>query len=393
MVYNLNCGVRISIRWSAICKIHIRASNFPMADINPNNTVDHEQPYHESQTRFETIFESSSLGNKIISSDLKIKQVNPALVELLGYQTKEEIIGTRILDYTPAEHHKDWAALREKLWKLQVPSFTLETRLIKKDGSIIWCKVISILFKDNGETLGYTIIEDISEQHKLKVHKEDFIGIASHELNTALTSLQACLQLLNRMIKTEAVITNKIIRLSQSSELYMARLSKLVSDLLNTTNIEQGHLNLNKSKFKVSEIIEECCNHLELEGKHYITTKGNLLVEVVADKNKLDQVLVNLVNNAAKYAPNSQEIVIEVEELNNTIKMSVIDKGEGIAKHNIADLFNRYYQVKKEQTHSKGLGLGLYISAEIIEKHKGEIGVESEFGKGSTFWFTIPLTS
>jgi PAS domain S-box-containing protein len=364
-----------------------------MADSKPSNIVDHEQLYHESQTRFETIFESSSLGNKIISSDLKIKQVNPALVELLGYKRKEEIIGTRILDYTPSENHKDWAALQEKLWKLQVPSFTLETRLIKKDGSIIWCKVISILFKDNGETLGYTIIEDISEQHKLKTHKEDFIGVASHELKTPLTSLQASLQILNRLISNETAITNKIIKLSKISELYAARLGQLVSDLLNTTNIEQGQLSLNKSKFKLSEVIEECCNHLQIDAKHHITIKGDILFDVVADKNKIDQVLVNFVNNAVKYAPNSQEIIVQVEQLKDKIKISVTDKGEGIPERNIPHLFDRYYQVRKKQTHSNGLGLGLYISAEIVKKHDGDIGVESETGKGSTFWFTIPLTS
>ncbi len=364
-----------------------------MDDSKSNGIIDHELLYNESQTRFETIFESSSLGNKIITSDLRIQQVNPAMVDLLGYQTKEEIIGTRILDYTPSDNHKDWEALQEKLWKTQMPSFTLETRLKKKDGSIFWCKVISILFKDHGETLGYTIIEDISEQHRLKMHKEDFIGVASHELKTPLTSLQASLQILNRLINSESAISNKIIKLSKISELYAARLSQLVSDLLNTTEIEQGQLSLNKSKFKLQEVIEECCNHLQIDEKHHITMKGNLLAEVVADKNKIDQVLVNFVNNAVKYAPNSQEIIIQVEQLADKLKISVTDKGEGIPEKNIPHLFDRYYQVRKKQTHSNGLGLGLYISSEIIKKHKGDIGVESEIGKGSTFWFTIPLTS
>jgi PAS domain S-box-containing protein len=370
-----------------------KLKNFQMANSKFNDPVDHEQLYQESQTRFETVFESSSLGNKIITSDLKIQQVNPAMVELLGYESKEDIIGTRILDYTPNEHHKDWAALQEKLWKTNMPSFSLETRLKRKDGTVFWCKVISILFKDKGETFGYTIIEDITEQHNLKTHKEDFIGVASHELKTPLTSLQACLQILNRLITTETVVTDKIIKLSQSSQVYAARLSQLVADLLNTTKIEQGQLSLNKSKFILQEILEECCNHLQLEGKHHVTFKGDVMVEVFADRNKIDQVLVNFVNNAVKYAPESQEILIQVEELGSEVKISVTDKGKGIPKQELPHLFNRYYQVKKEQAHSKGLGLGLYISAEIVKKHDGEIGVDSEIGKGSTFWFTIPLLS
>lgn len=363
-----------------------------MTDRKSYDITEHQQLYEQSQSRFETIFEASSLGNKIISSDLKIIRVNPAMLALLGYEHKEDIIGTRILDYTPSEHHKDWAALQERLWKTKMPSFSLETRLIKKDGSVIWCKVNSVLFEDQGETFGYTTIDDITEQHQLKMHKEDFIGVASHELKTPLTSLKMCLQIMNRLIKTETTITDRIVKLSQNSEVYLDRLSHLVSDLLNTTRIEQGQLTLNKSKFKLAEIIDECCNHLELDEKHHLTVQGNLSIEVDADKNKIDQVLVNFVNNAVKYAPGSPEIIIRVEESNQQVKVSVTDKGEGIPQENIPRLFDRYFQVRKEQEPVKGLGLGLYISAEIIKKHEGEIGVDSELGKGSTFWFTLPTS-
>src|SRR5471030_191910 len=125
--------------------------------------------------RFETVFENSLVGNKIISSDLKIKQVNPALVRLLGYDTKEDLIGTRILDYAPPHCHRDWKLLQEKLWKKLMPSFSLETCLLKRDGTLIWCQVTSILFEDNGETFGYTIIEDVTEKYHLKLQKEEFI--------------------------------------------------------------------------------------------------------------------------------------------------------------------------------------------------------------------------
>jgi PAS domain S-box-containing protein len=124
--------------------------------------------YNERDSRFETVFESSSLGNKIISADLKITQVNPALVALLGYDTKEDIIGTYIIDYSPIDHQQHWKNLQEKLWTHACSSFSLETTLIRKDGSIIWCQVTSILFQDKGETLGYSIIEDITNHHRLR---------------------------------------------------------------------------------------------------------------------------------------------------------------------------------------------------------------------------------
>ena len=350
-----------------------------------------EEENQESQIRFRTIFEASKLGNKIISRDLKILQVNKALVELLGYRDKDEIIGTRIIDYSPKDHHRDWEIFQKELWEKSLPSFSLDTRLLKKDGSVIWCHVTSILFEDHGKTLGYTILEDVTGQHNLKLQKDEFISVASHELRTPITSLKANLQLINRILEKEADPPEKLTQLARSAELNTAKLSNLVSDLLNLTKLEQGELILNKSSFKLSELIEKCCNHIRLAGKYLIVHKGDLVLEVCADENKMDQVLVNLVNNAVKYAPESKEILIEIEKLEGKAKISVTDRGKGILPETISHLFYRFYQINKDRHHSTGLGLGLFISSEIIKKHGGEIGVESEPGKGSTFWFTIPI--
>jgi PAS domain S-box-containing protein len=315
------------------------------------------------------------------------------MVALLGYEQKEDIIGTRILDYAPEEFHAHWILLQKKLWETSMPSFTLETCLRKKDGSIIWCQVNSILFKDHGETLGYTIIEDITEQHELKKQRENFISIASHELKTPLTSLQAYLQVMHRMIENDTVITDRLRNLSANSNRSISKLAALVGDLLDSTKISKGHLNLNISSFTISELANKCCNHVRSEGKYHITYKGDSSLKISADEQKIDQVLVNLVNNAVKYAPESMEIIIDVQDLENKVKISVIDSGKGIPTDQIPFLFNSYYQVEKGEKNIQGLGLGLYISAEIIKKHNGEIGVDSEIGKGSTFWFTLPKTS
>lgn len=354
--------------------------------------ISHEEQgdYLESENRFRTIFETSKLGNKVISSDLKIRQINPAMLALLGYDNKDDIIGTRISEYAPEEFHEHWKLLQKKLWETNMPSFTLETCLRKKDGSIIWCRVNSILFKDKGQTQGYTIIEDVSEQHKLKKEQENFISVASHELKTPLTSLQGYLQLVHRMIENDRVISNKLKTLSGNAKRSMIRLGALVADLLDSTKISKGQLNLSISSFTIADLIEKCCSHIRLEGKHHISYKGNLSLKISADEQKIDQVLVNLLNNAIKYAPESIEIIVAAEEIDNSIKISVIDSGKGIEKEKIPFLFNSYYQVKEAKNNLQGLGLGLYISAEIIKIHKGEIGVDSEIGKGSTFWFTLP---
>jgi PAS domain S-box-containing protein len=351
---------------------------------------DEQLAYQESQDRFRTVFEHSRFGNKIISSDLKITQVNPAMVALLGYSSKEEIIGTRILDYAPEAYQRDWASLQQKLWKAAMPSFSLETRLIKKDGSVIWCQVTSILFPDQGEQLGYTIIEDVTEQRMLRQQKEEFISVASHELKTPITSLKATLQMLTRLLVTENLVPEKVKKLAQSAQVLTQKITHLVDDLLSLTKIEQGQLSLKKTQFKVSEVLESCCNHLPLDGKHYVTHLGDLSIAVNADQFKLDQVLINLVNNAVKYAPDSQEIIIHAEQQNGQTRITVSDRGPGIPAEDLPHLFERYYRVNKTENRIFGIGLGLYISSEIIRTHGGEMGVNSELGNGASFWFTIP---
>ena len=343
------------------------------------------------ENKFQIIFETSKLANKIISSDLEILEVNPALVNLLGYSDKKDIIGTRILDYSPEDHQKHWSVLQKELWEKETPYFNLETFLCRKDGTIVWVHVTSVLFKDGGDTFGYTLLEDITKQYIEKIKKEEFISIASHELKTPITTMKASLQLMNKLISDEKDFPSKILKLSKDAEKYTAKISHLVGDLLNLSNFEQGEMTLNKAKFKLSEIIDECCSHVRLDGKYKIIHHGDHSIEVNADKYKIDQVLVNLVNNAIKYAPESANIIIKVDSLKNFCRVSVIDKGKGISADNIPHLFERYYQVNKKNK-SAGLGLGLYISSEIVRLHEGELGVKSELGKGSTFWFTIPKT-
>ena len=344
----------------------------------------------DQNERFRTIFEYSRLANKVISSDLRILQVNPAMVELLGHDHKHDIIGTQILDYSPPDHHAHWQLLQEHLWERAMPYFSFETCLIKKDGAIIWCQVTSILFPDKAGTLGYTIIEDVTEQRKLKLHKEEFISVASHELKTPITSLKANLQLMSRLLNSGAPGTARLIKMTQNAEKNVIKLHYLVDDLLSSTKIDQGQLALNKTTFVLKDLIDDCCSHIRLEGKYHINYRSDPSFTIHADRHKLDQVLVNLVNNAVKYAPNSFEIMVDAEHGDGATTVSVSDLGKGIAPEDLAHLFDRYFRLAKDNIKTSGLGLGLYISAEIIRLHQGEMGVKSEIGKGTTFWFTIP---
>ncbi len=346
--------------------------------------------YKESHDRFSKVFELSRLGKKIINNDLEILQVNQSLVTLLGYDRKEEIIGTKIFDYAPEDRREDWRFLQEKLWAKLTPSFSIETCLIKKDGSLIWCQVTSILIPEKGRSLGYTIIEDVTEQHKLRLEREGFISVASHEFKTPITSLKATVQLINRKLNGKVDKIPEVIKLGISAERHVTKLMHLVQDLLSTTKIEQGQLALNKTLFTLSDVIDGCCGHIDLGGDYKIVFQGDHSTKVFADQYKIDQVLVNLVNNAVKYAPESKDIIISVEHVEGQTKVSVIDKGPGIDAEDQVRLFERFNRGKKPKNDNSGLGLGLYISSEIIHRHSGKMGVESIIGKGATFWFTLP---
>jgi len=148
---------------------------------------------------------------------------------------------------------------------------------------------------------------------------------------------------------------------------------------------------LNKTRFAISKLVKDCCEQIDSAGIFNITITGDLTIQVDADLERVDQVITNLVNNAIKYASESKDIVIHIEKVNYTAKVSVIDKGPGVAIEKRPYLFERYYQADNRGNNYSGLGLGLYISAEIIKKHGGEIDVDSELGEGSTFWFTLPI--
>jgi len=173
------------------------------------------------------------------------------------------------------------------------------------------------------------------------------------------------------------------------------KLSTLISDLLDVKKIENGQLHYNENLFDfnelVAEVIEETSQILK---KHTLLQKLGESKMVKGDRNKIGQVIINFIDNAGKYSPIDSEILINTDIVGNSIKLSVKDHGIGIPANQQGKIFDRFFRVsgEKEDTYS-GLGLGLYISSEFIKRHKGTIGVESEIGDGSTFYFTIPIAS
>ncbi len=230
---------------------------------------------------------------------------------------------------------------------------------------------------------------ELAAGRQLQQQKDDFIGIASHELKTPLATLKGSMQLLSRRVGDIDGLrkVENLIRLSNNS---INKLSHLLEELLNDTKISEGQLQLKKSSFRISEIIDDCRRMVEIIGSHELQTQGDLEITVFADKQRIEQALINLVNNAMKYAPQSKSIQIQVEHTGTETVLSVKDHGPGIPAEKLPHLFKRYYRVDTGGIQFSGLGLGLFIVSEIIQRHGGTLGVDSTVDQGSRFWFTIP---
>ena len=214
------------------------------------------------------------------------------------------------------------------------------------------------------------------------------MSIASHELKTPITTLKAALQLLDRMKDNPNHMFTKLVIQANKS---MERVTTLIENLLNTNKLNEGQLHLHKTSFTIAQMVADCCQHVRIAGAYNIITEGDTELQIYADAGRIDQVVINFVNNAIKYAPDCKQIYVSIEKIGQFAKVSVRDKGPGIPPEKLPYLFDRYYRADSSGMQYSGLGLGLYISAEIIKRHNGQIGVDSEMGKGSTFWFTLPL--
>lgn len=220
--------------------------------------------------------------------------------------------------------------------------------------------------------------------------KDEFMSIASHELKTPITSVKASLQVVKRLVKANEALL-PVSPFVEKAANQVDKLTGIINDLLDITKIQAGKLELVRTKFVLNDLITECIESCLLENSTYrIVVNADEEFTINADRNRIEQVICNLLTNAIKYSPINTKVLVTVEQLKNqVVKVMVTDYGIGIPEDKIEEVFDRFFRVEHTSQNFSGLGLGLYISSEIIKKHQGEIGVFSTLGEGSTFWFTI----
>lgn len=364
--------------------------------INIEEKTKVEEELRHNQERLTRILETMAEGVGIIDAQGNLTYANPMAQKILGLKQSKILERTYDdpqwqnlrIDGTPLLPHEHPMSVVLTTGK---PVFDQEIAVQPPDEERFFISINAApLLDENGQIIGgIGTFMDVTQRRKSIQHKDEFISVASHELRTPVTTLQASLQLLSRMKDNPSpVMLPKLIDQANKS---VNRVSILIEDLLNATKLADGQLHLNKTVTTLSVLLKDCCNHVLTGQTHYLTTSGDMDLQANIDADKIDQVVVNLINNAVKYAPHSNEIIINVAREGNFARISISDVGPGIPPEKLPHLFDRYYRVDSSGKQYSGLGLGLYICAEIIKKHNGQIGADSEMGKGSTFWFTLPL--
>ncbi|MBE9583495.1 PAS domain-containing protein [Mucilaginibacter sp. JRF] len=234
-------------------------------------------------------------------------------------------------------------------------------------------------------------LQDITERKKDEQRKDDFIGMVSHELKTPLTSVTAYIQMLQMHArKNDDEFTGGA--LSKAS-LQIKKMTAMINGFLNVSRLESGKIYIDKQIFDIAKLMDEASEECNATiSTHNIIFDPIESVIVEADKDKIGHVLNNLISNAVKYSDPGTTIYVTCTQNNGNVQVSVRDEGMGIKPNDISKLFDRYYRVSGNQMKSiSGFGIGLYLCAEIIQHHHGKIWVDSDFGHGSTFYFSIPL--
>ncbi|MBC7398815.1 MAG: PAS domain-containing protein [Mucilaginibacter sp.] len=231
---------------------------------------------------------------------------------------------------------------------------------------------------------------EITEQKEGELRKNDFIAMVSHELKTPLTSLNGYIQLLQVKAKKneDTYASGALIKVNQQ----VKKMTGMINGFLNVSQIEEGKISLNKSDFLLNDLVRETVENFKfISASHEITYQQNEPLYIYADYDRIEQVILNLLSNAVKYSPKGMHIVIECQFNNGMTQVSVKDEGMGIKSADVSKIFERFYRVDSNHTKAiAGFGIGLYLCAEIIRLHDGKIWVESESGKGSTFYFNLP---
>ncbi|MGN6803401.1 MAG: sensor histidine kinase [Ginsengibacter sp.] len=273
---------------------------------------------------------------------------------------------------------------------------------VYKEGSIHYVEMLASEVLWKGENVFLMSLRDITETTRLtqslrtasreSERKDEFIAVASHELKTPLTCIKAYTELIEQTAAEGPC--EGAGEYARRQNKFINRLTDLINDIIDVSKIRAGNFELSMSPFNFNDFFTESIgNILPIINSHTLEVQGSVKGMVNGDKRRLEQVIANLVFNAVKYSPDSEKIIINISENRKWIKVSFIDFGIGVSKKQLTSIFERFARGDNAKSKFEGLGLGLFISSEIINRHGGKLQVKSIENKGSTFSFWLPAVS
>lgn len=360
--------------------------------------------YEQSQVRFRTVFEQSPLGQKIIDADLIIRQANPAVVAMLGLAHPDELVGRPILDFTHPDHRADWQRLQKSLWAHEMPYFTLETCLVRQDGTSFWCRVTSVLFQDEEGELGYTTLEDVSERKELELShqrlfeaQETMLHLVAHDLQSPVNNITMLVNLLRddaalRSLPAEGAGQELHAFLTLIDEA-CATVHVLLQDVLflgqlQSTRLEKHRTDLGaflRERLKVFQVAAQT------KGISLVLDLPSQPVSAAIHADKFGRILDNLLSNALKFTPTGGQIHVRLQQLpDGRVRLLVQDTGLGIPADLQPHVFDKFSAAARQGLYGDTTtGLGLFITKQIVELHQGKIWLESKEYEGTTFFIDL----
>ena len=353
-----------------------------------------EEKISASEKKYRFLADSMPQIVWIGEPDGRLTYFNKSTLDYSGKDYNDFLGGNGWLDIVHPDEQKENLRLWEKSVKTKSPFF-YEHRFRNKQNEYRWfmSRAYPELDEMGNVTKWVGTSTDIDEMKKQEKQKYDFIKMANHELKTPVTTIKGYVQLLKKMRgnSEDKFLVNSL----NTIENQVNKLTLLIGDLLDISRMESGKLPLNKREFSLLKLVTETIEDIKAsEQSHQINFELNHTadVEVYGDKDRITQVLNNLLTNAIKYSPNAGTVNVELFVEDECAVVSVEDFGIGMDQKELKRIFERFYRVSGDDEETfPGFGIGLFIVKDIMDRHDGKIWVESEKNKGSKFYFSLPI--
>lgn len=331
----------------------------------------------------------NQMGDGLIAVDNEgyIIHVNPTFIQMLRIN---QMYTTRpIYDDIVGKYNKNLT-----LKNIKKKNVSQGSEIIKLENKDILRANFVYLKNDKEEVKGLIlVVQDITEHEKLDTMRKEFVANVSHELKTPITTIKSYTEtLLDGAMDDKEICDSFLSVIDKESD----RMARLVSDLLQLSRMDHKKNNFNSSRFDIDNLLKDIVNKLDIsfKEKNHIIKIGlcdkNIIIN--GDKDRIEQVIQNILTNAIKYTPNNGVVSISIKEEDEQAIISIKDNGIGIPKEDVSRIFERFYRVDKARSRDMGgTGLGLSIAKHIIEQHGGDISVQSEVGKGTEFKIKLPV--